>query len=88
MSGQLGMSKLAECRRDRELAAEQIARLSAFLAAIEEQATELADVALDDLPGLLHRARMIRDLTRDATDPEAPVPGRAAQLWHEQVDGL
>lgn len=74
------MTTTAQLRSDLDLASEEIARLRAFLAAIEEQA------GARYFPE--SRLATIRSLARDAADPTAPVPGRVAQLWNEQVEGL
>lgn len=79
------MTTVADLRHDLELAAAEVARLRAFLAAIEEMAAD----GLADQPWARPLALLaIHSLARDAADPTAPVPGRVAQLWNEQVEGL
>lgn len=69
------MSALAECREDRRIAAEEVARLRAFMRAIAKAADALGDAEA--------RLAAIRSLAADAEDLTAPVPGRVAQLWRE-----
>ena len=78
------MTQLAELRSDLVIAAGEVARLRAFLAAIAEQAE------MREGQGGREREKLaaIRSLASDAADLTAPVPGRVAQLWNEQVEGL